>query len=150
MSLSDWVNRYVLEVNKEAGTETRHTTLGHYMDEIYQDALARGTFDDLPGKGKPQNIDSDPYAGPDAELYKILQEANVLPDWLERRKEIVATLAWVRDNPGAPDLVERVAKLNEQIRAHNKLAPPQLHVPGVRLDQMEGVEKRRTSETEGA
>ncbi|HWI65766.1 MAG TPA: DUF1992 domain-containing protein [Symbiobacteriaceae bacterium] len=90
MSLSDWVERYLLKVNKEAEVETRYTTLGHYMDEIFQDALARGTFDNLPGHGKPQSLVSDPYAGPEAELYRVLKEANVLPDWLERRKEIVA------------------------------------------------------------
>ncbi len=57
-----------------------------------REAMARGEFDDLPGRGKPLEMEED-VAGIPAELrmaYKILKNAGCLPPELELRKEIVA------------------------------------------------------------
>jgi hypothetical protein len=54
-----------------------------------QEAIERGEFDDLPGKGKPINLDDDPMTPPHLRLAnKILKNAGVLPDWMQVDQEI--------------------------------------------------------------
>jgi DnaJ-like protein len=58
-----------------------------------REAMERGEFDDLPGKGKPLAMEED-LTGVPAELrmaYRILKNAGFLPPEVELRKEI-ATL----------------------------------------------------------
>ena len=55
------------------------------------EAMERGEFDDLPGKGKPLRLDDDDPAVPE-ELrmaYRILSNAGLLPPEIELRKEIL-------------------------------------------------------------
>lgn len=54
-----------------------------------QEAIERGEFDNLPGKGKPLNLEDDSYIPPELRMvYKILKNANCLPPELQLRKEI--------------------------------------------------------------
>lgn len=56
-----------------------------------QEAIERGEFDDLPGKGKPLDLGEDDRAVP-AELrmaYRILKNAGLLPPDIELHKEIL-------------------------------------------------------------
>jgi hypothetical protein len=57
-----------------------------------QEAMARGEFDDLSGKGKPLVMEED-LTGVPAELrmaYRILKNAGFVPPEVELRKEIVS------------------------------------------------------------
>jgi len=56
-----------------------------------QEAIERGEFDDLPGKGKPLDLGEDDRTVP-AELrmaYRILKNAGLLPPEVELHKEIL-------------------------------------------------------------
>ncbi len=54
-----------------------------------QEAIERGEFDNLPGRGKPLNLEDDSYIPPELRMvYKILKNANCLPPELQLRKEI--------------------------------------------------------------
>jgi hypothetical protein len=56
------------------------------------EAMARGDFDDLPGRGKPLALE-DELAGVPAELrmaYKILKNAGFVPPEVELRREIIS------------------------------------------------------------
>ncbi|GLI35102.1 DnaJ family domain-containing protein [Desulforhabdus amnigena] len=58
-------------------------------EERIREAADRGDFDDLPGKGKPLQLEDDRHLPPDIRLsYKILKNADCLPPELELRKEI--------------------------------------------------------------
>jgi hypothetical protein len=58
-------------------------------EERIQEAQREGLFDDLPGKGKPLNLDEDSAVPEDLRLsFKILKNANCLPIEMELRKEI--------------------------------------------------------------
>src|SRR4051794_28252704 len=60
---------------------------GALMDHQIQEAMNRGAFDNLPGKGKP--LDLDPRSGgADAILAGILKEANVAPEWVQLSRQI--------------------------------------------------------------
>jgi len=55
------------------------------------EAMERGEFDDLPGKGKPLNLeDEDPMVPEELRMaYRMLKNAGLLPPELELRKEIL-------------------------------------------------------------
>lgn len=56
-----------------------------------QEAAERGEFDDLPGQGKPQQLDDDSLVPPELRAgYRMLKNAGFLPPELELRKEIRA------------------------------------------------------------
>jgi DnaJ-like protein len=60
---------------------------GALMDHQIQEAMNRGAFDNLPGKGKP--LDLDPRSGgADAIVAGILKEANVTPEWVQLSRQI--------------------------------------------------------------
>jgi DnaJ family protein C protein 28 len=52
--------------------------------------MRSGTFDDLPGRGKPLNLSKNPYA-PGTELaYQLLKDNNYTLPWIAQRQEIQA------------------------------------------------------------
>ena len=54
-----------------------------------EEAIQEGKFDDLPGKGKPLPLDEEWFAPPDLRpAIRLLKSAGVLPDWMERAREI--------------------------------------------------------------
>ncbi len=59
------------------------------VEERIQQAQKEGLFDDLPGKGKPLNLEDDTCVPEDLRLtYKVLKNSNCLPVEMELRKEI--------------------------------------------------------------
>lgn len=53
------------------------------------EAIERGEFDDLPGLGKPLELDDDSHITPELRVaYRILKNAGALPPELELRREI--------------------------------------------------------------
>lgn len=59
------------------------------IDEIIRQAMEEGKFDDLPGKGKPLNLDQDPHEDPDWRVaHHMLKSAGFSLPWIERLKEI--------------------------------------------------------------
>jgi len=54
-----------------------------------EEAMQEGKFDDLPGKGKPLPLDEEWFAPPELRpALRLLKSAGVLPDWMERAREI--------------------------------------------------------------
>jgi hypothetical protein len=58
-------------------------------EDRIEEAQRKGLFDNLPGKGKPLNLDDDSAVPEDLRLtFKILKNSNCLPVEMELRKEI--------------------------------------------------------------
>jgi hypothetical protein len=58
------------------------------VEERIRAAQAEGAFDNLPGKGKPLNLDDDSGVPEDLRLaFKVWKNANCLPIEMELRKE---------------------------------------------------------------
>lgn len=54
-----------------------------------QEAIEAGEFDDLPGKGKPIELESDAFTPPGQRIVnRILKNARALPEWLQLEKDI--------------------------------------------------------------
>ena len=119
------------------------------IDEQIRQAMQRGEFDDLPGKGKPLDLSENPHEDPGWRIaYRILKENGYTLPWIETRRSIeldlekaVESLAkswdWRRSATGRRGLMhaerewqqtlvsfrERIAGLNQRIRNYNLEVP---------------------------
>jgi hypothetical protein len=59
-----------------------------WIDQQILEAQAKGTFDNLPGKGKPLDLTPNPYAQDQELSFKILRDAGCAPEWIELDKAI--------------------------------------------------------------
>ena len=59
------------------------------IDEQIRQAMERGEFDNLPGKGKPLNLDENPYEDPGwRTAYRMLKDNGFTLPWIEKRRDI--------------------------------------------------------------
>ena len=66
-------------------------SLQENIDEKIEEAIARGEFDNLPGKGKPLDLDAYFATPEDLRLgYSVLKNANVIPEEIELLRQIEA------------------------------------------------------------
>jgi hypothetical protein len=58
-------------------------------DEALREAMQRGDFDNLPGRGKPLKLDDDPYAPPEMRLAnQLLKDNDFVPDWIAESRAL--------------------------------------------------------------
>ena len=98
------------------------TIFDKLADERIREAMERGEFDNLEGKGQPLQLEDDSHLPPDLRIaHKILKNADCLPPELELRKEIRSTEALLE---GISDVKEKygcMKKLNFMIMKLNML-----------------------------
>ena len=59
------------------------------VNKQIEEAMKRGEFADLPGKGKPLKLDTNPFLTPQARMAnRLLKENGFAPRWVELEKEI--------------------------------------------------------------
>ena len=59
------------------------------VDDVLEQAVADGEFDDLPGVGKPLSLDQTPHVPADMRTaYRLLNDAGMAPDWIELGRRI--------------------------------------------------------------
>lgn len=108
---------------KEAGPIADKGIEG-WVEEQIQEAMARGDFANLPGKGKPLNLRrAHPWEEQDWLANHILSEAHVVPTWVELGEEVEAGLQWLREHPDHPERPERIQALNKLIDRYNLAVP---------------------------
>ena len=110
-----------------------------------REAIERGEFDNLPGKGEPVDLRENPFEDPDLRVvHRLLRNAGFAPAWIEERKDIDAELelattkltrAWTLFGAGGKtvsehewqrnirEFLEKAAELNERIKLYNLKAP---------------------------
>lgn len=117
-------------------------TFERVVDQQIRQAEEAGLFRDLPGAGRPLNLDDDRGVPEEERLgFRMLKGAGYAPPWVELRRTIVeeqAELAhWLaRANGRWPAMgptdraqaraayAERLRDLNKQITTYNLIAPP--------------------------
>jgi hypothetical protein len=91
------------------------------VEERIQEAMRRGDFHDLPGAGKPLDLDADPLVPPEVRVaYRILKNAGfVPPEVLERREiaDLEAALAALEDVAERKRALARLAVLRTRLGA---------------------------------
>jgi len=59
------------------------------IDQKIREAMERGEFNDLPGKGEPLDTSENPFEDPELRLaHRMLRNAGFAPSWIEERKDI--------------------------------------------------------------
>ena len=95
-----------------------------YVSQAIEEAMREGAFDNLPGKGKPLEVpEYDPYAGPEAESYRILKNAGFVPEWIELRAKITKEMESLRTCGPSPERPSRIVEVNILVQQHNRLVP---------------------------
>ncbi|XP_016470728.2 uncharacterized protein LOC107792976 isoform X1 [Nicotiana tabacum] len=101
----------------------------------------QGQFENLPGKGKPLDLNTNPHADPAEDtLYRILSRNKCAPEWVELNKEIRSNVvdwrsalkkAWThKDSVGDSKWIEASESLKLQMRdINNKVFRYNLIVP---------------------
>jgi DnaJ family protein C protein 28 len=133
------------------------------IDEIIQQAMQEGAFDNLPGKGKPLNLEENPYLDPEWQLaYHLLKQNGFAPEFIEQRQAIELELAaarqalarawawrqqalaegkdlnWVENEwkKTREDFKKKINGINSEIRNYNLHIPTQsLHKPLLKTEE---------------
>ncbi|MFZ5817439.1 MAG: DUF1992 domain-containing protein [Bacillota bacterium] len=110
---------------REEPSPIREKGIRDWVEEQIQEAIARGSFANLPGKGRPLNLGPDhPWEEKDWMTNHILANAKVLPEWMELERQIAAELAWLKEHPRLhPEREERITLLNRLIDRFNFVVP---------------------------
>ncbi|MGW8226831.1 MAG: DnaJ family domain-containing protein [Anaerolineales bacterium] len=133
------------------------------VEEIISRAMQEGVFDDLPGKGKPLNLEHFPHQDPDWRVaHHLLKSSGFSLPWIERLGEINEKLqaarhyleiAWTRQQGtiSSPEIKDsnqiewlsaidqfkiRLKVINDQIHIYNLEVPNlQFQIPFIEIDQ---------------
>ena len=138
------------------------------IEEQIRRAMEEGWFDNLPGQGRPLNLEEDPFEDPDWRLANhILRNAGFSLPWIETHREIEAATeaartalarAWASYQVGQihPALSQErweqaqvvfrqaVAEINQRIASYN-LEVPSLQLQRMLLDPEREIERIRES-----
>ncbi len=86
--------------------------LSWLADQMIEEAMKRGEFDDLPGKGKPLELEDLSHVPEELRsAYKLMKNANIMPEELTLRQEML-TLS---------DLIAACQQDEERLRLRKKL-----------------------------
>ncbi|HDR3887575.1 TPA: DUF1992 domain-containing protein [Bacillus cereus] len=99
-------------------------TYEDHISSIVKQAEKTGVFNDLPGKGKPLNLDKDLSYNPDKQLYRTLKNNHVLPRWIELSKEIDNLKEKQKEATDAEEAAKLIQIINKKVSEHNLLCPP--------------------------
>lgn len=93
------------------------------VEEKIKEAIRQGVFDNLPGAGKPLDLDDDKMIPEDLRLaYGILKNAGFVPPELETRKEAASLRALIdagiEDDAARRRAITRLALIETALEAH--------------------------------
>lgn len=103
------------------------------IDQQLEEAHANGSFNNLPGTGKPLDLKEDSNTPNDMKLaYKILKDNDIIPDWMEegkaleaQREKLVGEIRGVAAaNAVSQGLRDRISTYNKRALTHNLKLPP--------------------------
>jgi hypothetical protein len=138
---------------------SRHRTLEEWeswVDKAIAEARDRGEFDNLPGRGKPLQLDDAPFADGREIGFGILKNAGMAPYWVELNKEISsATDALDRLRGQAANVASELRSPRPTVTTGGEQTPqrkwwqlfryvePSTHESRERLDQQNRLELER-------
>ncbi|XP_051113988.1 uncharacterized protein LOC127239742 [Andrographis paniculata] len=100
-SVVDAVNDRKLppELRGQRNNVRSETDIINVVEQRVWHAMEEGQFENLPGKGKPLDLNSNPHADPAEDtLYRILNKNGCAPEWVELNKEIRNNISTWRSN----------------------------------------------------
>ncbi|GEM_PF-155782 len=98
-------------------------------EQRIQEAMQRGEFDDLPGKGKPLQIEDLSHVPEELRLaYKVLKNAGFLPPEAELLKEIRTVEDLIEHMEDEEHKYRQIRRLNYLIMKLNQLRPRSINL----------------------
>jgi len=92
------------------------------IEQKIREAQMKGEFDNLPGAGKPVEIEDDRHVPEDLRMaYKILKNANCVPPELELKKEIRRMEDMLENLSDEKEEYRQIKKINFKIMQLNML-----------------------------
>lgn len=93
-----------------------------------REAMEEGAFDNLTGKGRPLNLEEDPFEDPSLRMaHRLLRNNGFAPAWVEEGKDLEREIDLARKElaaKGSLDLFrERIAGINRRILVRNLKTP---------------------------
>lgn len=77
------------ELRGQRNAVRSETDIINVVEQRIWHSMEEGQFENLPGKGKPLDLSSNPHADPAEDtLYRILSRNKCAPEWVELNKEI--------------------------------------------------------------
>lgn len=70
------------------------------MDELIEEAMRKGDFDNLPGHGKPLNLSKNHFAQDTELAFGLLKKNDYTLPWIAQRQEILAEIDQFREGLG--------------------------------------------------
>ncbi|KAJ0963569.1 hypothetical protein J5N97_028691 [Dioscorea zingiberensis] len=129
------------ELRGRANAIRSETDIINVVEQRIWHSMEEGHFENLPGKGKPLDLNTNPHADPAEDtLYRILSRNGCAPEWVELNKEIRSKIAewrlamkkaWAsRSDHDNPKWLEDSETLKAQMRdINNKVLRYNLIVP---------------------
>ncbi|MGD6792682.1 DnaJ family domain-containing protein [Metabacillus indicus] len=92
------------------------------MSSIYDEFEKKGGAAKLPGMGKPL-----PKSALEGDIFsKIVKNANYLPSWVQRQKEIKQQIEIAMKLKDENSRIKEVERINQDIIKYNRMCPPAL------------------------
>ena len=92
------------------------------VEERIKEAKLKGEFNDLPGSGKPLELEDDSHISEELRIaYKILKNANFLPPEIELKKEIIKTEELLAGTEDISEKYHVLKKLNFLVAKFNSI-----------------------------
>jgi hypothetical protein len=90
------------------------------VEQRIREAVEKGEFDNLPGKGKPLVLEDDSHVPEDLRIaYKILKNADCLPPEIQEKKEIMQMEDLLASIPDDLERYKLIKKINYRIMKLN-------------------------------
>uniref|UniRef100_A0A0A8YIP9 DnaJ homologue subfamily C member 28 conserved domain-containing protein n=1 Tax=Arundo donax TaxID=35708 RepID=A0A0A8YIP9_ARUDO len=142
-AVMDAVNERKLppELSGRGNAVRSETDIVNVVEQRIWHSMEEGHFENLAGKGKPLNLNSNPHADPAEDtLYRILSKNGCAPEWIELNKEIRGMItgwrsalrkAWAShsedDSSNWSDdcrvLQEQIRQINDKVFRYNLIVP---------------------------
>ncbi|KAF8403174.1 hypothetical protein HHK36_011271 [Tetracentron sinense] len=130
-SVIDAVNDRKLppELRGQRNAVRSETDIINVVEQRIWHSMEEGQFENLPGKGKPLDLSTNPHADPAEDtLYRILSKNGCAPEWVELNKEIRSRITeW------------RLALKKAQTNKLNKNDPKWIEISEALKLQMRGI-----------
>lgn len=82
------------ELRSRPNSIRSETDIVNVVEQRIWRSMEEGQFENLPGKGKPLDLNTNPHADPAEDtLYRILSKNGSAPEWVELNKEIRCKIA---------------------------------------------------------
>lgn len=129
------------EIRGRPNAVRSETDLVNIVERRIWQSMEEGQFENLPGKGRPLDLDSNPHVDPAEDtLYRILSKNGFAPEWVELNKDIRLQITdwrkalrsvWARRSTDggvkwkeeSTKLQERLCDINNKVFRYNLIAP---------------------------